>query len=294
MRIHTIYKSEKGKRVIQQHYDHYLNTLPFDVERTYANTSYGQTHVLVAGPSNGKPLIIFQGGNTINPMTLSWFAPLAKTYRMYAPDTIGHPGYSDENRISAKDHSFAEWVAELMDHFNIRHSAFIGTSYGGGIILRLATFIPDKIDCAVLVVPAGIAIGSKLKIIKDILLPLMLFYTTPSDKYLQRITGVMSNYSMKEIDKRIYGDVFKYVKLELKIPKLTKREELANYRSPTLVIAGKQDIFFPEDRLNVATKNIIPNLTNFKSYDMAHYPLEKDLIDINHDISEFLKCHYSK
>ncbi|MGE6610576.1 alpha/beta fold hydrolase [Peribacillus sp. NPDC076916] len=287
----TIYKSE-GKTLITQHYDNYLKSFDFDVEQIYVDTSYGKTHILVAGPPDGKPIFIFQGGNCINPMTLSWFLPLVDKYRVYAPDTIGHPGYSSESRISAKDNSFAQWIKELMDYFNIDSSAFVGPSYGAGIILRLATFMPDKIDCSVLVSPAGIKLGSKIRMIKDILLPLFLFNGTSSQKYLNKITNTMSDNSMREIDKKIIGDVFKYIRLEQEMPKLTTKEELLHYSSPTLIIAGKKDIFFPESRLNKVASEIIPNLISFKTYDMGHFPSEEHLIKINNDIVEFLNDYY--
>lgn len=144
------------------------------IERINVNTSYGKTHVLVAGPLEGKPVFIFQGGNCINPMTLSWFLPLIDEYRIYAP----------------------------------------------------------------------------------------------------------------------IGDVFKYTKLEQEMPKLTEKNELINYNSPTLIIAGKKDVFFPESRLNKVAKEIIPNLIAFKTYDIGHFPSEEYLIKINHDIKKFLKDQY--
>ncbi|WP_416827567.1 alpha/beta fold hydrolase [Ectobacillus polymachus] len=292
MRNRTIYKSEEGKRYIVKHYENYLNSFKFDVERIYVDTSYGKTHVLVAGPPEGKPVFIFQGGNCINPMTLSWFIPLIDEYRIYAPDTIGHPGYSDENRISAKDNSFAQWISELMNHFNIDSCAFIGPSYGAGIILRLASCMPNKIDCSILVSPAGIRLGSKIKMIKDILLPLVLFKVTSSEKHLNKVTGIMSDNSMKEIDKNIIGDLFKYIKLEREMPKLIKKNELMNFNSPTLIIAGTKDVFFPESRLNRVANEIITNLTAFKTYNIGHFPSEEYLIKINNDIKEFLKDYY--
>ncbi|MGM0901639.1 MAG: alpha/beta fold hydrolase [Bacillota bacterium] len=287
----TIYKND-GKKVIVQHYDDYLKTFDFEVERVYVETSYGKTHLLVAGPPEGKPVFLFQGGNCINPMTFSWFLPLVEKYRIYAPDTIGHPGNSDEDRISAKDKSFAEWVKELMDYFELERCAFVGPSYGAGIILRLATYMPERIDCAVLVAPAGIKLGSKLKMIKEILFPLVLFHGTSSQKYLDKIANHMSDYSMKERDKTIIGDVFKHVKLEQDMPKLTTKEELANYQSPTLIIAGKKDLFFPEGRINKAARDILPNLIDFKSFEMGHFPSDEYLRKINHDIEEFLKEYY--
>ncbi len=44
------------------------------------------THLLVAGPEGAPPLVIFHGGN--------------------APDTIGHPGKSAEQRVSPRDNSY--------------------------------------------------------------------------------------------------------------------------------------------------------------------------------------------
>ncbi|MEI5909694.1 alpha/beta hydrolase [Bacillus spongiae] len=287
----TIYKSDEGKKYMQEHYENYLQTLKFSVERLYIDTSFGKTHVLVAGPPEGKPLFIFQGGNCINPMTMSWFSPLTSRYRIYAPDTVGHPGFSDENRISAKDNSFALWIKEIMDFLHIESSAFIGPSYGAGILLRLATFMPNKIDCSVLVSPAGIQLGSKISMIKDILLPLMLYKLTSYDKYLNKITNIMSANSMKEEDKKIIGDVFKYVKLEQDMPKLTERNELLDYSSPTLTIVGKKDIFFPESRLKEATEEIISNLS-YKAFDMGHFPNEVYLDKLNKEISEFLQYYY--
>ena len=102
----------------------------------------------------------------------------------------------------------------------------------------------------------------------------------------------MSNNSMKEMDKNIIGDVFKHTKLEQDMPKLTEKNELKNYDSPTLIIAGKNDIFFPEDKLIQVAKEIIPNLINFKTYAMGHFPSEEDLFDMNNEIIEFLKVYY--
>lgn len=292
MGAYTIYKSKQGQVEIQDSYEEYLKSFLVEVERVYVKTRFGNTHVLVTGPEDGKPVFVFQGGNCINPMTLAWFTSLFSSYRVYAPDTIGHPGFSDEKRISGQDDSFAHWISDLMEHFTIKKSAFIGPSYGGGIILRLAAHMPEKIACAVMVSPAGIALGSKLTMIRKILFPLMFFNLNSGEKHLSKITNRMSLNSMKEIDQRIIGSVFKHVKLEQDMPKLTRKEELKNYAAPTLVISGKQDVFFPENKLADKTHKIISNLVDFKSYEMGHFPSQEHLVNINEDIIAFLNEHY--
>ncbi len=54
----------------------------------------------------------------------------------------------------------------------------------------------------------------------------------------------MSAGNMKESDHEIIGDIFRFVKLEQGMPKLTTRDELAHFSAPTLIIAGEEDIFF--------------------------------------------------
>ncbi|MCL1698243.1 alpha/beta fold hydrolase [Lysinibacillus sp. BPa_S21] len=289
---HSIYNSDKGRLEILSHYEQYLNSFDFEVERAFVDTDIGKTHVLIAGPKEGKPLFIFQGGNCINPMTLSWFKPLIQKYRVYAPDTIGHPGYSEQKRISAKDNSFAQWIAELMDYFNVAKCAFVGPSYGAGIILRLATYMPDRIDCAALVSPAGLKLGSKMEMIQHILIPLLLFKKTLSSKYLEKIADKMSARCMKEVDRQIIGDIFRYVKLEQEMPKLTDRKELTNYISPTLIIAGEKDIFFPEKIIKKRAEQVIPNLTIFHAFNMGHFPSDDYLEKINNVIIGFLNKYY--
>lgn len=115
----SIYRSEEGKSSILEEYEIYLNELGEKFTREYVETRFGKTHVLLTGPLDGKPLFILQGGNCVNPMTLSWFSSLFKEYRIIAPDTIGHPGYSEEARISARFDSFALWVSDLLDHYKI-------------------------------------------------------------------------------------------------------------------------------------------------------------------------------
>ncbi|MFJ7736587.1 alpha/beta fold hydrolase [Lysinibacillus sp. NPDC097287] len=288
----TIYKNEEGRLKILGHYENYLKSFEFEIERVQVNTSFGETHLLVVGPETGKPLFIFQGGNCINPMTLSWFKPLFDQYRIYAPDTIGHPGHSVQNRISGKDDSFARWTTELMDYFKIERCAFLGPSFGAGIILRLAAFIPNRIECAILVSPAGLKLGSKVEMVKDILIPMLMYRNTSSEKYLEKITNNMSANSMEEIDKLIIGDIFRYVKLEQEMPKLTTKKELQHYHSPTLVIAGEQDIFFPEKEVKKKAEEVIPNLTVFQSFNMGHFPSEDHLTRINNVIRKFLGDYY--
>ncbi|CAM3850914.1 alpha/beta fold hydrolase [Mesobacillus thioparans] len=262
------------------------------IGRDYVKTRFGSTHVLKLGKADGKPLFIFQGGNCINPVTLSWFRGLLNEYTVYAPDTVGHPGYSDETRISAADESFAHWIQDIMDHYHIEKCAFIGPSYGGGIILRLAAFSPERIECAVLVAPAGISLGSKLEMIRKILIPMLSYKVNGSANSLRKIANTMSLNSMNQLDEEIIGSIFKYTTLEQEMPKLTTLDELKNYLAPTLVIAGTEDLFFPGKKIFQKAEGLFGQQLEIKSYQMGHFPSPENLENIDTDIRAFLKKHY--
>jgi pimeloyl-ACP methyl ester carboxylesterase len=292
MAVKSIYMNEQGKGKLQEYYENYLHSFDEPLERIYVDTRFGKTHVLAAGPKNGKPIFILQGGNCVNPMTLSWFSSLIKQYRIYAPDTIGHPGFSDETRISGKDNSYALWISDIMNHLKINQAAFAGSSFGGGVILRLAAYFPEKMACAVLFAPAGLILGSKVRMIREILLPLLQYKKSGAKKHIEAIAKVMSDGKMKPVDAEITGEIFRSVKLERDMPKITPRAELQKFSAPTLVIGGTNDIFFPGERLIAQAQKVIPGFIRGHLHEMGHFPSEENLKKIDQELAEFLKEYY--
>ena len=104
--------------------------------------------MLVAGPPDGPPIVALQGGNVVNPLTLAWLTSLVDSCRIYAPDTIGQPGKTDGARVSANDSSLGTWTTDVLDALELPSAAFIGASYGAGVLLRLAAAAPARIDRA--------------------------------------------------------------------------------------------------------------------------------------------------
>jgi len=286
----TIYKSPEGEAKVLSLYDKALAKLGLEFEETTVNTRFGDTHIIITGPKEAPPLIILQGGNTVSPVTLSWFLPLTKEYRVYAPDTIGHPGKSIQNRVSPADDSFGKWVVDILDGLRIERAAFIGPSYGAGIILRTAAFAPERISKAVLFVPSGIATGSISRMVFKIIIPMFMYQLFPTDKRLHKAVSPMFSGDVDEITVEVTGAVYLHVKLETKMPRLATKEELMGFKAPILVLAGEKDIFFPADKILPRAKEIIPNLIAAESLqESGHFPSMKTLYYINDRIRKFLK-----
>ncbi|MFC1932756.1 alpha/beta fold hydrolase [Chloroflexota bacterium] len=290
MRSESIYRSPEGEKKVLALYQSVLKRLELKFEEQMIKTRYGVTHTLITGPKESPPLIIFQGGNTVNPVTLSWFIPLMKEYRVYAPDTIGHPGISAQTRISPRDDSFGKWVVDLLDNLGIEKASFIGPSYGAGIILRTAAYAPELISNAVLLMPSGIANGSLWRMIIKIIYPMLLYRLFPSRSRLLQAVRPMFTEDIDKIAVDVIGSVYRHVKLETQMPRPATKEELMDFKAPTLVLAAEKDIFFPSSKVLPRTKGIIPNLIAAESLlGCGHFPSKEILQYINNRIGVFLR-----
>lgn len=259
----SIYRTPEGEARIRELYRRSLASLDAEFDDLWLDTRYGETHVLATGPTDGRPLVVFHGGNVTNPITLEWFLPLADKRRLYAPDTIGHPGLSAQTRLSPRDDSYGRWVVDLLDALGLEAPAMIGPSYGGGIILRTAAYAPDRIGAAALVVPSGLATGSTLRMLREIALPMLLHRLRPSRDRLLRAVQPMFTEPAATLDEELLAlidAVFRSVRLERSFPKNATAAGLAGFSAPTLLIVAEDDLFFPPEAVVPAARSTIPNL----------------------------------
>ena len=151
-----MYRSEEARAAIADLYDRARRALPMATDSRRVPTRFGDTHVLMAGPEDAAPIVVFGGGNVVGPLTLGWFSPLAERFRLVAPDTIGQPGLSADRRVSGSDDSLGLWAIDVLDQLGLDQAAAIGVSYGAGVLLRVAEIAPNRLTRAAVVVPSGI------------------------------------------------------------------------------------------------------------------------------------------
>jgi pimeloyl-ACP methyl ester carboxylesterase len=255
----TIYRSEAARAAVERLYDQALTRVPFATESRMVSTRFGDSHVLVSGPVHAPPVVVFQGGNVVNPLTLAWFAPLADQVRIYAPDTIGQPGKSAGQRISANDSSLGDWSTDVLDGLGLPSASFVGISYGAGVLLRLAAAHPERIDRAVLVVPAGIAdvpLGSMLKLAAGYLSYRAVARRSIVVSTVRQLTGPDPDPLM--VDSTALA--FRSTQLDTEMPRNATAEELHRLTAPVMVFAGEHDPLFPPERVLPRARELFPNL----------------------------------
>ena len=292
MDTRSIYKSKDGERRIKEIYDDLVDDLKVHLDRHFVDTRFGETHVLVAGEPDNPPLFVFHGGNMPNPVSLSWFLPLAEQFHLHAPDTVGHPGYSSQTRLSPRDGSYGRWVADLLDAFGYDHVPMIGPSYGGGIVLQAATEIPDRIERAGLVNPSGLGTGSLVRMVWRVIVPMLLYRLTSQERWLRRSIDPIFSEPLTDVDERVIELValsYDEVKLETEFPKTVDRADLSDFSAPTFLAVAERDIFFPPDLIVSNARRTIPNLKMIvRLQGEAHFPSPQGRDELIRYLRDFL------
>ncbi len=282
-----VYRSPGGEAELMALYDEALARLEPGCERRRIGTSFGETHVILAGPGDAPPLVVLPGGNFLNPLCLSWFLPLAETFRLYAPDIVGQPGRSARTRPSARGDGHARWLGEVLDGLGLGQASFVGISYGAGLVLRLAGLAPGRVAGAVLASPAGIAAGPIWPMLREVALPMLVYRASPSRERLLRAARPILT-DLEEPYVRQLGLVYRHVKLDRELPRAATREELAGYAAPTLLFAAENDLFFPAERVIPRATEIIPNLETEALPGSRHVPSRGAFAHINERTAAFL------
>ncbi len=288
----SVYKTPEGKRLILGLYDQMLKKLKFQFESMYINTRFGKTHLLIGGQKTSEPIITFQGGNSVNPLDLIEFESLTKKYRVYAPDTIGQPGKSDETRLSPKNDDYGKWAVDLLDDLGIKKANFIGMSFGGGILMRLAAYAPERISKAIFINPMAIGLGSMIKMIYKLVFPNISYIRHPSKKNLiHALEALVANKNeISEIMLENYGCIFQNSTIVDAPIKPPRKKELIKFTAPSMLIASENDIMFPANKIVPKAKKNISNLMKIRIIDKgSHIINERNMKEINEEIFKFLE-----
>jgi pimeloyl-ACP methyl ester carboxylesterase len=285
----SIYRSPEGQSEILRLYDEALSRLGIGHESETVSTRYGETHVLSLGPEDAPPVVFLHGGNFLNPTCLGWFLPIARRYRIHAPDIVGQPGKSAQGRPSPKGDSHAWWIEDVLDGLRLRRLPFVGLSYGAGILLRAAGYAPERVSEAVLVSPAAIATGPLGRMLLEAVVPVMVYRLRPSHgRLLRAARAILTEHD--ELAERQLGAIYRHVKLDTQLPRMATEEELGGFGEPVALFASEQDVFFPAEAVIARAQGIVPNLVSAECLrGCKHIPTRAALGHVNEQILTFLE-----
>jgi len=258
-----IYKSKQSKIAFMELYERQLRAIGMEYEDLFVDTRFGKTHVVKIGNQNGKPLLVIHGSNNTMPYELSFFTALLSHCCVYAADTVGHPGKSSQTVISHKTMEYGEWASDVITGLGFQTMNCLGSSIGGGILVKLMCISPEKVEKSILVVPAGIAKAATIRAMVSAMYPMMKYIRTGEDKWLKKVLLPMAieEKNINEADVEMLKYSYEHVtEISPQIPSIVKAKDLHGFTAPTFIIVAENDRMFPSKKIIARAKKMIPNL----------------------------------
>lgn len=279
----SIYRSQLSKSLVINLYNAQIAKLDVPYKDIFVETSFGRTHVVEIGNPEGKPLLIFHGGNSTCAYNLLNCRFLLDKFHIYAVDIIGHPGKSAENILMPFGYHYGRWAGEVISALGYEKICCLGGSFGGGVLAKLMCIAPSKVERAVLIVPAGIDNAFPTDKIR-MMVPLVKYYLTKDEKHVKEMAMYMalSEKVLKKDLMAVIQNTLDNVKIHSFMPSNVEPERLHRCKAPTLVMASEYDCFFPARKILPKAKKVLPNCKIHMLKGCGHIPVlrkrEKQII----------------
>lgn len=287
------YKSQEGQALIHESYDQLLHSWSVAHEQQQIMTSYGNTHVIIAGEKVNPPLLLLHGvGDNSAMMWIYNIEQLSKCFYVVAVDAIGGSGKSEPNEQYYKGFDQSVWLDELLESLGIEETKIAGVSYGAYLAYHYAIMRPSKVRKIVCL--AGRVASSQGEVMRTMIkafLPEALFPTEKnSKKLLRKLCG--PNYTVFENNTVLMNHwyyLLKYFNNKSMMQHKTiifNDTQLQLLRDKSLFIIGEQDILsnYPK-----AIHKLRDNQLNYKIVKQAGHAVNHEQADeVSADICSYL------
>jgi pimeloyl-ACP methyl ester carboxylesterase len=142
---------------VHAQYRSVLGAWPVPHEEIRLPTCQGETFVVASGPADAPAVVLLHGGAVNSAMWNRNVQTWARSFRLYAVDIIGEPGFSAPSRPALSSDAYARWMDDVLAGLKLSRVAFVGASLGGLLALDYAIRRPASVCALVLLAPVGIA-----------------------------------------------------------------------------------------------------------------------------------------
>jgi pimeloyl-ACP methyl ester carboxylesterase len=245
--LKSIFKSEKGKRIVLESYRKILSQWPVQNRQYEMETKYGSTFVIESGERNNPPLLLIHGSVS---NSFTWFSDvieLSAGYNVYAVDIIGEPGLSAPERPQYESGVYEEWLKEVISGLNLESCCIAAISLGGWMALNFCVKYPETVRKLFLICPGGLS-PENPEFIKKALL-----YSIMGKKGMGKILMLLNGGKMPEKTPgsepamELFSLMGRYFKPRTAKLPLFGKEQLSRLKMPVMMLFGEKDcMFFPE------------------------------------------------
>jgi 3-oxoadipate enol-lactonase len=260
---------------------------------------FGKLHYEVTGSG---PALVFAHGLGGNQM--SWWQQVAHFAPHYTCVAFAHRGFAPSDAIAGGPDpaDYADDLAALVDHLGFSDVRLVGQSMGGWTVLEYALAHPDKVKALVLSSTSGTIDRRRADPSGGVK-----YDTWTRDAEAKVAAGLAKGIHpavgltaaerspalallYKSIDEMAGALDKEKLRSGLRRTAIRTPADLADFRVPTLLVAGAQDVVFPAflaeaiaARLPCASAQVIP--------DCGHSPYFEQAATFNRLVESFLALH---
>lgn len=284
-----IFPTNEGKARYIAAYNNTLQSLwgvPF--EEKDIPTTFGLAHVIVSGPENGEPIVLFHGTDASSTMWYPNAKALSKNYRLYAIDYPVEAGKSLMNLPDLNNKQMIQFYNEIFDQLQLKSINFVAASRGGWIATYLALQPENRVKKLILLSPAQTFGGVNKKGQALSAIALKIF----PDRAKLAIFFKKFSFFPEKIDYKYKEQFYLANKFGKSNPGLTKmlqfkEKDIAALRIPVMVLVGDHDIINSPKALNKA-KELLPDAETALIKDAGHFISIDQYEIVNKKIVDFL------
>jgi pimeloyl-ACP methyl ester carboxylesterase len=257
--MEALYKSEAGKNEIYNLYNQKLKGLNIKYEYTEVVTSFGKTNLIITGDVSKPPILLVHGSNGCAPIALETYEGLASHFQVFAVDVLAQPNKSAETRLSMKNDDYGKWLHEVIDDLKLKNVTLAGFSFGGLVILKALEFKDVNIKEVFLTAPAYLVNGNPLKALFKVFIPMRLYTKTKKIKYVEHFLNEL--FTQRDAFAiHFLSKVFLHFKMDFSPIPLIKTKAAKSIKTSITLIAAKNDLIFPGEKMIKRAIKIFPSL----------------------------------
>jgi pimeloyl-ACP methyl ester carboxylesterase len=239
------FKSAEAEASFVKAYEAILALWPVAYEALKVSTSYGETHLNIAGSRDLPPLVLLHGAQISSPVWYASIEVLSRHFRIYAPDVVDQMGLSVPSRKLQAPEDYSDWLYEVMDGLGIEKAHLLGHSQGGWQAINMAIQKPERVEKLVLLAPAPAIAQMKMQVLLK-MLPVFVRPTRASfRKYLQWMTSLELDETHPIVEQFFVGALaFTAGELSFGATTVFRDEELRQIKSPCLLLVGEHEVVY--------------------------------------------------
>jgi pimeloyl-ACP methyl ester carboxylesterase len=260
-----VFTSPEGEAAVMGAYEGVMDAWPIERDELKVATSFGDTHVIAGGPSDGHPVVLL---HALFATAASWYRviePLSQDHRTYAVDVVGEGNKSRPIRPIASLDDFLQWFTELLDGLGVTTLDLVGNSYGGFTAAYYAMKLPERVRKLALIGPAA-TIHSMWPFMIHMFIPKGIYLMAPRLPGQARVmrSSVDWMHAGLPADPKwepLFQQTMRHGSLINRVfPRVYRSEELSEIKAPVLFIFGEREVVYGNLRsATEAARRLIPS-----------------------------------